>query len=96
MPTIQTKDLPKRQQQEQRSWWSWGRSKTSRETTPAPDSATESSSKTADTKDTVIEVKEEDFERTGKKIAYHIIALHCRDIFPNLLKSILIYFHYQI
>lgn len=70
MPTRQTKDVPKQQQQqqqEQRSWWSWRRSKTSRETTPAPESAAESSFKTADTKETVMELKEEEIGKNDFK-----------------------------
>lgn len=69
MPTRQNKDAPK-QQQEQRSWWSWRRSKTSRETTPAPESTAESSSKTADAKDTVKEVNEDETEERGNGTSF--------------------------
>lgn len=62
------KDMPKQQQQEGRSsWWSWRRSKTSRETTPAPENMTEMN-KTAETKDVVREVLEEALETNGKYI----------------------------
>lgn len=65
MPSVQIKNTPKQQQEPRSSWWSWRRSKTSRETTPAPEGVNEPTSKTVDTKDTVKEVKEEIIEQEG-------------------------------
>lgn len=65
MPSVQIKNIPKQQQEPRSSWWSWRRSKTSRETTPAPEGVNELTSKTVDTKDTVKEVKEDIIEQEG-------------------------------
>lgn len=72
MPTRRTKAVAPQQQEQRSSWWNW-RSKTSRETTPAPESALESSSKTVYAAEVVLKVKEEDeVDENGKM---HLINL---------------------
>lgn len=66
MPSRPAKNVPKQQEEQRTPWWSWRRSKTSRETTPVPESVMDLSTKTVDTKDIVKEIEEEEIEQQGK------------------------------